>query len=594
MTHRVPTPALPSSADPAFDLLVDELIARLQAGEAPDWPALAREHPESVPRLRSLAVALEALGDLSGAGDSALSGVAPASAEEDLVPGVLGDFHLLREVGRGGMGVVYEAEQVSLNRRVALKVLPLAATMDPRQLERFRHEARAAALLHHPHIVPVYGVGCERGVHYYAMQLIEGCSLAAVIDGRRGCGLPTPSRGGDGAQTRPVAARATVPILDSPRPFRRIAELVAQAADALEYAHAMGVVHRDVKPANLLLDTGGNVWVTDFGLARLGEGPGLTVSGDLLGTLRYMSPEQALARHGLVDHRTDVYSLGATLYELLTLRPAVDGASKEEVLHRLAFEEPVAPRKLDRSIPAELETVTLKALAKDPQERYATARELTDDLRRWLTDRPILARPPGLLRRLRKWSQRHRPLVVVLGAFLILLVAALCLGAVAYGVKKGELADERSRFAEEKERSERKIAEKLRQVLVDRAEAIRVARVPGYRQRVWADLRQAITLPAGGEGAEQVRATVLACLGDPVGLDPVQDVKDVRRRPLPNLPSKLSEWARKAAGGGPIAVSPRGDRVATTRADGRVAVYGPETDLIRQEASTLGAVYDQA
>ncbi|HZT80425.1 MAG TPA: serine/threonine-protein kinase, partial [Gemmataceae bacterium] len=368
MTPRVPPPGLPSSADPAFDLLVDELIARLQAGEAPNWPALAREHPQYVGRLRSLAPALEALGDLSRASASALSGVAPLPAAEDVVPGVLGDFRILREVGRGGMGVVYEAEQVSLNRRVALKVLPLAATMDPRQLQRFRHEARAAALLHHPHVVPVHGVGCERGVHYYAMQLIEGCSLAAVIDVLRGAapggqgpgGGPTGPHvaGADAAPTPPPAALHTVPLRRGRAHFRRVAELVAQAADALEYAHGMGVVHRDVKPANLLLDAGGNVWVTDFGLARLGEGAGLTVSGDLLGTLRYMSPEQALARHGLVDHRTDVYSLGATLYELLTLRPAVDGASKEEVLHRLAFGEPAAPRKLDRSVPAELETVT--------------------------------------------------------------------------------------------------------------------------------------------------------------------------------------------------------------------------------------------
>jgi serine/threonine protein kinase len=349
MTPRLPTATGLSSADPAFDLLVDGLIARLQAGEALDWPALAREHPEYAGRLRSLAVALEALGDLSGAHDSVLSGWASASVEADLVPRVLGDFRLLREVGRGGMGVVYEAEQVSLNRRVALKVLPLAATIDPRQLERFRHEARAAALLHHPQIVPVYGVGCERGIHYYAMQLIEGCSLAAVIDERRSAGKegePGSDRAArpctvGGAETWPMAARGTVPSRPAPNRFRRVAELVAQVADALEYAHAMGVVHRDVKPANLLLDARGNVWVTDFGLARLGEGPGLTVSGDLLGTLRYMSPEQALAKNGVVDHRTDVYSLGATLYELLTLRPAVDGTSKYEVLHRLAFEEPV-------------------------------------------------------------------------------------------------------------------------------------------------------------------------------------------------------------------------------------------------------------
>src|SRR5262249_22774532 len=162
-----------------------------------------------------------------------------------------------------------------------------AATMNPRQLERFRHEARAAALLHHPHVVPVYGVGCERGVHYYAMQLIEGCSLAAVIDALRDAEPGSnPTRpyvpGGDVAPTRPLAALNTVPLRRSREHFRRVVELVAQAADALEYAHGMGVVHRDVKPANLLLDAGGNTWVTDFGLARLGEGPGLTVSGDLL------------------------------------------------------------------------------------------------------------------------------------------------------------------------------------------------------------------------------------------------------------------------------------------------------------------------
>jgi serine/threonine protein kinase/WD40 repeat protein/tetratricopeptide (TPR) repeat protein len=604
MTSRVPISASPPSADPAFDLLVDELIARLQAGEAPDWPVLAREHPEYVGRLRSMAQALEALGDLSRAGDSALSGVAPLPGAEDSVPGVLGDYRILREVGRGGMGVVYEAEQVSLNRRVALKVLPLAATLDPRQLQRFRHEARAAALLHHHHVVPVYGVGCERGVHYYAMQLIEGCSLAAVIDVLRGadpvgkepgdCPTGPYTPGGAAAPTRPLAGLRTVPLRGGRAHFRRVAELVAQAADALEYAHGMGVVHRDIKPANLLLDAGGNAWVTDFGLARLGEGPGLTVSGDLLGTLRYMSPEQALARHGLVDHRTDVYSLGATLYELLTLRPAVDGASKQEILHRLAFEEPVAPRKLDRSVPPELETVTLKALTKSPGERYATAQELADDLRRWLDDRPTLARPPGLLQRLRRWSRRHRPLVVALGVFLTLLAVGLWLGAVAYGVHQGELAEKRTRFAREKEYSERKIAADLRQVLVGRAEAVRTARPPGYRRRVWADLREAVALPGRGGSGDSLRATLLACLGDPIGLDPVGDPTAVPRRRPPELPAGAGKWVQKTARQTPSAVSPDGGLVATVGRAGHVAVHDREGTLLREESCPLGGVYDLA
>jgi serine/threonine protein kinase/WD40 repeat protein/tetratricopeptide (TPR) repeat protein len=612
--HVSPAEILPSH-DPDFDLLVDGLIARIQAGEALDWSAVAGEHPRYASRLRSLAVALEALGDLSGGGESALSGVASGSGEQDRVAGVLGDFKILRELGRGGMGVVYEAEQVSLNRRVALKVLPLAATMDPRQLERFRHEARAAGLLHHPHIVPVYGVGCERGVHYYAMQLIEGCSLAAVIAQRTGSKSEVRSQKSEvrsqksevrsqkseGRQktagpSSPTSALILHPSSFIPHPFRwrRVAELVAQVADALEYAHTMGVVHRDVKPANLLLDAAGNVWITDFGLARLGESTGLTVSGDLLGTLRYMSPEQALARHGLVDHRTDVYSLGATLYELLTLRPAVDGATREEILHRLAFEEPVAPRKLDRTIPAELETVTLKAMARDPQERYATARELADDLRRWLADRPILARPLGLFGRLRKWCQRHRPLVVALSAFLILLVAGLCLGAVAYGVRKGELAEERSRLAQQKEQSQRKTAEELRQVLVNRAEAVRLARLPGYRRHVWADLRRAISLPAGDRDLDQVRATVLESLGDPVGLDPVENPAAVPRRKQPGLPSEFARWLRKAANGGPTALSPDGDLVAVAGHAGRVAIYSRQSKLIREEKCLLGEVYNLA
>jgi serine/threonine protein kinase/Flp pilus assembly protein TadD len=352
----------------------------------------------------------------------------------------LGDFRLLREVGRGGMGVVYEAVQISLNRRVALKVLPLAATLDPRQLQRFRHEAQAAAMLHHPNIVPVHGVGCERGVHYYAMQLIEGRSLAAVIAELRGDPVASRERqrpeeattahapvadapGPPAAPTAPVAARSTKPSRTGKDHYRRIAGLVAQAADALEYAHSIGVVHRDVKPANLLLDAGGHLWVTDFGLARLGDGAGLTASGDLLGTLRYMSPEQALAKHGLVDHRTDVYALGATLYELLTLRPAVCGDDKQEVLLRLAFEEPTAPRKLDKAIPAELETITLKALTKNPNERYAAASELADDLRRWLGDQPIRAHRPTVRQRLVRWGRRHPGITAALGLAAGLLLA---------------------------------------------------------------------------------------------------------------------------------------------------------------------------
>ena len=204
--------------------------------------------------------------------------------------------------------------------------------------------------------------------------------------------------------------------------FRLVAELGIQAAEALDHAHRLGIVHRDIKPANLLLDVRGNLWITDFGLARLQDEAGLTVTGDLLGTIRYMSPEQALAHRGTVDHRTDIYALGVTLYELLTLRPAVAGTDRQELLRRIAQEEPTAPRRLDPGIPRELETILLKAMAKEPGNRYATARDLVDDLRRFLADRPIRARRPTAWEHLVKWARRH-PAVV--GSALIVSTLAL-------------------------------------------------------------------------------------------------------------------------------------------------------------------------
>ncbi|MFO0810863.1 MAG: serine/threonine-protein kinase [Gemmataceae bacterium] len=425
------TARLSSAPDAVTVDLVEEMIDRLQSGA--DAEAFIAAHPDHADTLRRLLPAMRVMADLSHSKDVRIE------LSDDMSLGELGDFRLIREVGRGGMGVVYEAMQISLNRRVALKVLPMAATMDQRALQRFRHEAQAAAMLHHSHIVPVYGVGCERGVHYYAMQLIEGRSLADAIAEWRAGDVNVPiSRAGQYADSpnreadtlrSPEMPTAPVAALDTRKPrgdkarFREVAEVVAQAADALEYAHAMGVVHRDIKPANLMLDADGHLWVTDFGLAKLsspGDAAGVTMTGDLLGTLRYMSPEQALARHGLVDHRTDVYSLGATLYELLTLRPAVGGADKQEVLRRIAFEEPAALRKLGKAIPEELETITLKALAKNPAERYATAGELAADLRRWLTDQTIRARRPNLRQRLEKWVRRHSTAVVTAGVALLM------------------------------------------------------------------------------------------------------------------------------------------------------------------------------
>ncbi len=203
-------------------------------------------------------------------------------------------------------------------------------------------------------------------------------------------------------------------------PARSAARLGIQAAEALEHAHALGVLHRDIKPANLLVEASGHLWVADFGLARFGADSDLTRTGDLLGTLRYMSPEQALAHRVVVDHRTDIYSLGATLYELLTARPAFDGHNRQELLRRIADEDPTPPRQLDPTIPRDLETIVLKAMAKEPEGRYATAQELADDLRRFLADEPIRARRPGPLERTARWTRRHKPAVVSTAVVLLL------------------------------------------------------------------------------------------------------------------------------------------------------------------------------
>jgi tetratricopeptide (TPR) repeat protein len=286
--------------------------------------------------------------------------------------------------------------------------------------------------LHHTNIVPVYSVGCERGVHYYAMQFIDGHTLAAVLAGLRGPGgRPAAGPGADGT----AAGGSTRRSAGATAHVRQAACWALQAAEALEHAHQQGVVHRDVKPGNLLVDGRGQLWVTDFGLAHFlaapaEDGRNLTLSGDLVGTLRYMSPEQALARRGAVDHRTDVYSLGATLYELLTLRPVLPGRDRQELLRRIAREEPRPPRRLNKAVPAELETVVLKALAKEPAERYATAQELADDLRRFLEDRPIRARRPSLPERLRRWSRRHRAVLTASVAVLLVAVVALAAGCV--------------------------------------------------------------------------------------------------------------------------------------------------------------------
>jgi tetratricopeptide (TPR) repeat protein len=405
--------------------VADEFLARQKRGERPSIDEYARRYPQFATVLGQVLSSLE-LVQLGSA-----AGPAKPGPRDELSPVLLGDYRIVREVGRGGMGIVYEARQLSLDRRVALKVLPFAAALDPRQLQRFKNEAQAAAQLHHTNIVPVFGVGCDRGVHFYAMQFIEGRTLAEVIGAWRA-----------GTETVELSSAASTGEAEF---YRTVARLGLQAAEALEHAHREGVVHRDIKPANLLADARGNLWVTDFGLARLQNDAGLTVSGDLVGTLRYMSPEQASGSAAAVDHRTDVYSLGATLYELLTLQPAFDDYDRQGLLRKIGAEEPKPLRHLNRAVPVELETIVLKTMAKNPAERYATARDLADDLGRFLKDEPIQARRPTLMQRCRKWARRHRP-VVWSAASAALVALAVLAGSVGWVVRdraalQGKTAD---------------------------------------------------------------------------------------------------------------------------------------------------------
>jgi serine/threonine protein kinase/Flp pilus assembly protein TadD len=494
-----------ASAEAVMGALVDEFLERLGRGERPEVEEYARRHPRLAAVLRQMLPALQAVH--GSAADRPRSGESPPIDPE----GPLGDFRIVREIGRGGMGVVYEAVQISLGRRVALKVLPFAAALDAKQLRRFLNEAQAAAHLHHPNIVPVYGVGCERGVHYYAMQLIDGRTLAALIqDLRRLAGLepegqdaprgpvPEAAPASPTADTvrQPAAAFSTAHSAKDPGYFRTVAGLAVQAALALEHAHNLGVVHRDVKPANLLVDAPGNLWVTDFGLARVQTDARLTLTGDLVGTLRYMSPEQALARPAGVDHRADLYSLGATLYELLTLEPAFTGRDRQELLRQIAFEEPRPPRRVNRAVPAELETIVLKALAKDPAERYATAGELADDLRRFLEDKPVRARRPSWLERGRKWARRHRPAVWSAAAALLVTLAVLA-GSVGWVVRdrsarQARAAGEVQAALDEAQRSRQDGKWPQAQAAAKRAEALLqdAAADPAVAERVRGVLRE--------------------------------------------------------------------------------------------------------
>jgi serine/threonine protein kinase/tetratricopeptide (TPR) repeat protein len=508
--------------------IAEEYLQRCRRGERPDISEYAARYPELADELRDLLPALLVMEELKPpstdlTGDYATAKPARPPAER------LGDFRILREVGRGGMGVVYEAEQESLGRRVALKVLPAQALPDLHQQKRFQREARAAARLHHTNIVPVFGVGEHDGMLYYVMQFIQGQGLDQVLaDLKRlraarntfsagsdtrsldstspsasvaqalftGRFAPQPgpqsdsSEGGkkarapgestrifgDPESARPPAAGAPRPaaetaatgesgrqaastLTDSGRHYwQSVARVGVQVAEALEYAHGQGIYHRDIKPSNLLLDTRGTVWVTDFGLAKAAsDGDNLTHTGDILGTLRYMAPERF---QGVSDARSDVYSLGLTLYEMLVLRPAFDETDRNKLIHQVTREDPPPPRRFNRAIPRDLETVVLKAIDREPARRYPSAAALGEDLKRFLEDKPIQARRVSVPEWVWRWCRRN-PLTAGLTAGIAALLVIVAVAASVAAVSFGALAARES------------VARKKADEALDKAEAAR-------------------------------------------------------------------------------------------------------------------------
>lgn len=504
------------------EVLAEEFIERQRRGDHPTVAEYAEAHPELADTINDLFPGILVLEQVRR--HSLSCSPRPVELRVERLE-QLGDYRILREIGRGGMGIVYEAEQQSLGRRVAVKVFPHQVLGDSRHLERFHREARTAALLHHSNIVQVFGVGEQDGLSYYVMQLIHGVSLDKVIDelrrtrygvlpsseseipsrlknhdttrrdffvedavnavlrgefldqdSRPGCcsnfgiadakhaslsllnavsattdadSLAEEADVSDNGESAGSSANAsTARAVSSLRSYwRNVAEIGVQVGDALRYAHTQGTLHRDIKPANLLLDSKGTIWITDFGLAKAVVHEELSQSGDIVGTLRYMAPEQLRGHH---DPRTDVYSLGVTLYELLTLRPAFADTDEAHLMQRVYDGAPPSPRSLQANVPRDLETIVLKAIAGDPRHRYQSAGDLTDDLRRYLDDRPIRARRVGLVERFWRWSRRN-PAIAVLSVVLLLVIAG-SFSVVGWEWREAEMG--KRRVQEENRRAE--------------------------------------------------------------------------------------------------------------------------------------------
>ncbi|MBN1444062.1 MAG: protein kinase, partial [Planctomycetes bacterium] len=396
-------------------------------------------------------------GDSGPDGDPLETRQAETEPPDAPVPERIGDFLIEEEAGRGGMGIVYRARQISLNREVALKILPVGLLAEKRTIARFQREAQVAAGLHHPNIVEVYSMGVERGLPFYAMEFCRGetlyeilCRRAEALDSAgeleerfsisvlvsrllRRRAAPARHRSPESPEPHlretprlPFANRAPGELPDR-RECRTLASAFAGVADGLHHAHLHGVIHRDLKPSNLILESDGRLRILDFGLAFMEGQARLTQSDQKMGTPLYMSPEQANPSYAAVGPATDIYGLGATFYEVLTLRPPVDGRSFEEVIEEIQHRDPISPRRRNPQISKDLETIVLKCLRKRPQERYASAEALAEDLDRFVRGAPIQARPQPWLERVaqKAWRARRRIAEAAIAAALVLTLGIL-------------------------------------------------------------------------------------------------------------------------------------------------------------------------
>ncbi len=450
--------AKPPDQSNVLEEIVENFTRRIRAGEHPSIAEYQDLHPELKNEIEDLLASVAMIEQLK----SNPADPEPNRPSLDEVSNLkqIGDYEVIGEIGRGGMGVVFEAIHQSLGRRVAIKVMPTPAHNRQQKLERFKRESQAAARMHHTNIVSVFGVGEGDGFHYYVMDFVDGQTLSEVVFGLTNGGTTKPIPVNDatrldtnhqGSAVNSTDVMRETKVLNQlesiepassdsapnhtenlatktlgPKHFRWAARMGANIADALAYAHDSNVLHRDIKPSNIILDRKGVVWITDFGLAKDSSNEiNLTKTGDVIGTPQYLAPESL---EGKYDHRSEVYCLGLTLYELATLQPAYKSGTTAEVIGAIATTSPISPRKVNRRIPIDLSTIIDKSVARDPAARYQTADEMQKDLMAFVEDRPIAARPPSTLENVIKWSRRN-PLPAALSVTSTLLLMLVAVSA---------------------------------------------------------------------------------------------------------------------------------------------------------------------